>query len=153
MAWPGSHSASDEQMQAVDALLNRRRSMSDCTWYRQIDRISADDCAAYAKESPENGKIASRWVPQDLTEVQRWVRYDAARTYLEHYDRDGDSFLRLGIALDDTGPDRTNLILAPIQWMSCVIMVGHHANKKKQLVIPLLLLKYGDSCVPVIASF
>ena len=43
-------------------------------------------------------KIASRWVPWDLTEAQRWLRYDAAQTHLQRYGRDGDAFLRRVIA-------------------------------------------------------
>ena len=46
-------------------------------------------------------KIASRWVPWDLTEAQRWLRYDAAQTHLQRYGRDGDAFLRHIIALDE----------------------------------------------------
>ena len=47
-------------------------------------------------------KIASRWVPWDLTEAQRWLLYDAAQTHLQHYGHDGDAFLWHIIALDQT---------------------------------------------------
>ena len=39
------------------------------------------------KESLGMRKIASRWVPHDLTEMQKWLRYDAARNHLERYER------------------------------------------------------------------
>ena len=47
-------------------------------------------------------KIASRWVPRDLTEMKKWLRYDAARTHLERYEREGEVFLRRIITLDET---------------------------------------------------
>ena len=47
-------------------------------------------------------KIASRWVPWDFTEAQRWLRYDAAQTHLQRYGRDDDAFLRSIIVLDET---------------------------------------------------
>ena len=37
-----------------------------------------------------------------MTEAQRWIRYDAAQTHLERYGRDGNAFLILIIALDET---------------------------------------------------
>ena len=40
--------------------------------------------------------------PGVLTEAQRWLRYDAAQTHLQHYGRDGDAFLQRIIALDET---------------------------------------------------
>ncbi|GBL95670.1 hypothetical protein AVEN_100221-1 [Araneus ventricosus] len=47
-------------------------------------------------------KIASRWVPYDLTEMQKWLRYDAARNHFERYECEGEAFLRRIIALDET---------------------------------------------------
>ncbi|GBL90081.1 hypothetical protein AVEN_135444-1 [Araneus ventricosus] len=39
-------------------------------------------------------KIASRWVPHDLTEMQKWLRYDAARNHFERYECEGETSLR-----------------------------------------------------------
>jgi hypothetical protein len=47
-------------------------------------------------------KISPRWVPYDLTEMQKWLRYDAARNHLERYEREGEAFLRRIIMLDET---------------------------------------------------
>ena len=47
-------------------------------------------------------KIASRWVPYDLTENQKWLRYDSAHTHLERYEREGEVFLRQIITIDKT---------------------------------------------------
>ena len=49
-------------------------------------------------------KIASRWVSCDLTENQKWLRYDAADTHLECYEREGEAFLRQIITIDETWP-------------------------------------------------
>ncbi|GBN68749.1 hypothetical protein AVEN_148777-1 [Araneus ventricosus] len=47
-------------------------------------------------------KIASRWVPHDLTEMQKWLRYDAPRNHFERYESEGETFLRRIITLDET---------------------------------------------------
>ncbi|PSN56149.1 hypothetical protein C0J52_03342, partial [Blattella germanica] len=44
----------------------------------------------------------SRWVPHDLTEEHKWLRYDASRTHLERYRREGEGFLRRIITIDET---------------------------------------------------
>ena len=47
-------------------------------------------------------KIASRWVPHDLTEMQKWLRYDAVCNHLERYEREGEASLRRIITLDES---------------------------------------------------
>ena len=47
-------------------------------------------------------KTASRWVPYDLTENQKWLRYDAAHTHLERYEREGEAFLWRIITIKET---------------------------------------------------
>ncbi|PNF23867.1 hypothetical protein B7P43_G13737 [Cryptotermes secundus] len=47
-------------------------------------------------------KIASRWVPHDLMEMQKWLRYNTARNHLECYEREGEAFLCRIITLDKT---------------------------------------------------
>jgi len=54
------------------------------------------------KERPGMRKIASRWVPHDLTEMQKWLPHDAARNHLQRYEREGEAFLRRIIMLDET---------------------------------------------------
>ena len=82
-------------------------------------------------------KIASRWVPWDLTEAQRWPRYDAVQTHLQRYGRDGDTFLRCIIALDETWAKSYKPFLSanPISG----IITGHHT--KHWCVVPLQMSK------------
>ena len=37
-----------------------------------------------------------------MTEIQKWQRYNAARTHSERYEREGEDFLRRIITLDET---------------------------------------------------
>jgi len=53
------------------------------------------------KERLHMRKIASRWVPQSLTEIQKWQRYKSAWMHLERYKKKGDAFLHHIIALDE----------------------------------------------------
>jgi len=53
------------------------------------------------KERLHMRKIASRWVPHSLTEIQKWQPYESARMHLERYKKKGDVFLHLIIALDE----------------------------------------------------
>lgn len=46
-------------------------------------------------------KIAARWVPHALTEVQRWVRYAICSDHLARWQQDGDQFLSRIIAIDE----------------------------------------------------
>ncbi|KFM70806.1 Mariner Mos1 transposase, partial [Stegodyphus mimosarum] len=101
MLRPGRPSVSDADVQAVAALMD-----SDC---RQTIRQPAGQTGLapttvlhILKERLSMRKIASRWVPHQLTEMQKWLRYDAARTHLERYEREGDAFLRRIITLDET---------------------------------------------------
>ncbi|KAJ4437424.1 hypothetical protein ANN_17568 [Periplaneta americana] len=81
MARPGHPSVSEEEVQAVSALSDNDR--------RETNRLNMR-------------KIATRWVPWDLSEAQRWIRYDTAQTQLVRYDREGDDFLRHIVAFDET---------------------------------------------------
>jgi hypothetical protein len=47
-------------------------------------------------------KIAAKWVPHELNEVQKWTRYEACRVNLERYEIEGDNFLNRIIAIDET---------------------------------------------------
>ncbi|GBN06943.1 hypothetical protein AVEN_8299-1 [Araneus ventricosus] len=47
-------------------------------------------------------KIASRWAPHDMTEMQKWLRCEAARNHFERSERQGEAFLCRIITLDET---------------------------------------------------
>ena len=47
-------------------------------------------------------KIAFKWVPHDLTEQQKCVRYEAAHVHLEQYERKGEAFLWRILTTDET---------------------------------------------------
>ena len=53
------------------------------------------------KERLHMRKIASRWVPHSLTEIQKWQRYESARMHLKRYKKKGGAFLHRIIALDE----------------------------------------------------
>ncbi|GFR00900.1 mariner Mos1 transposase [Trichonephila clavata] len=59
------------------------------------------------KEHLDIKKIASRWVPHHLTEMQEGLRLDAARNHLERYECKGDAFACRFITLDHIVPART----------------------------------------------
>ncbi|KAJ4439293.1 hypothetical protein ANN_07414 [Periplaneta americana] len=46
-------------------------------------------------------KIASKWVPYDLTDMQKCQRYNASRTLLQRYEREGKVFLLRIITVDE----------------------------------------------------
>ena len=73
----------------------RYRSTSDDTWVRPRNRIIAYDCAAYAKESPEN---------EENCIAVGSTRFDgsAAMDMIRRRGRGGDAFLRRIITLDET---------------------------------------------------
>ena len=53
------------------------------------------------KERLDMHKIASRWVPHSLTEIQKWQRYESALMHFERYKKKGDAFLHRIIVLDE----------------------------------------------------
>ncbi|GFQ71412.1 hypothetical protein TNCT_722671 [Trichonephila clavata] len=71
------------------------------------DRISAYNYAATLQEYLDIKKIASRWVPHHLTEMQEGLRLDAARNHLECYECKGIAFACRFITLDHIVPART----------------------------------------------
>ncbi|GBL74125.1 hypothetical protein AVEN_231020-1 [Araneus ventricosus] len=100
MRRPGLPSVSEE-VYAVAALL-------DCDRCHTIRELARDAGLAYTtvlhilKERLGMRKIASRWVPHDFTEMQKWLRYDSARNHFERLEREGKAFLRRIIMLDET---------------------------------------------------
>ncbi|PNF18472.1 hypothetical protein B7P43_G08996 [Cryptotermes secundus] len=47
-------------------------------------------------------KIAARWVPNTISEVQQWQRYAIARDLLDQYQKEGDDFLGRTVTLDES---------------------------------------------------
>ena len=101
MRRPGRPSVSEEEVYALTALLDSDR----CHTIRELARetgLAHMTVLHILKERLGMRKIASRWVPHDLTEMQKWLRYDAARNHLERYEREGEAFLCRIITLDET---------------------------------------------------
>ena len=96
MRRPGRPSVSEEEVYALSALMETDGRHT----IRELARETG--CASHSEGTPGHEKIASRWVPHDLTEMKKWLRYDAARTHLERYEREGEVFLRRIITLDET---------------------------------------------------
>ena len=47
-------------------------------------------------------KIAARWIPYEISEVQQWHRYAVTQTLLDRYQREGGDFLGRVVAMDVT---------------------------------------------------
>ena len=90
-----------EEVYALTALLDSDRSHTIRELARQTG-LAHTTVLHILKERLGMRKIASQWVPHDLTEMQKWLRYDAARNHLECYEREGEAFLRHIITLDET---------------------------------------------------
>ena len=45
-------------------------------------------------------KLAARWIPHEISEVQQRHRYTVAQALLERYQREGDGFLGRMVAMD-----------------------------------------------------
>ena len=98
---PGRPSVSEEEVYALTALLDSDRRHTIRELARETG-LAHTTVLHILKERLGMRKIASRWVPHDLTEMQKWLRYDAARNHLERYEREGEAFLRRIITLDET---------------------------------------------------
>ena len=76
---PGRPSVSEEEVYALTALLDSERRHT----IGELARLAHTTVLHILKERLGMRKIASRWVPHDLTEMQKWLRYDAARNHFE----------------------------------------------------------------------
>ena len=47
-------------------------------------------------------KLAARWIPHKISEVQRWHHYAVAQALFVWYQREGDDFLGRIVAMDET---------------------------------------------------
>ena len=101
MTRPGHPAVIEEDVQAMNALV-----LVD--WNAMIRELANDaglvpsTVLNILKKQLGMWKIASRWVPCDLTENQEWLRYDAAHTHLEHYEHEGEISLWRIITIDKT---------------------------------------------------
>ena len=46
-------------------------------------------------------KLAARWIPHEISEVQQWHRYVIAQALLDRYRREGDYFPGRNVAMDE----------------------------------------------------
>ena len=76
MAKPGSPSVSEEDVEAVSALLDTDRRLTVRELTLEIG-LSHMTLIPIIKKCLGMRNIASRWVTWDLTEAQRWLRYDS----------------------------------------------------------------------------
>ena len=53
-------------------------------------------------------KLAARWIPYEISEVQQWHRYAVAQALFDRYQREGDDFLQRIIAISKPGLANTN---------------------------------------------
>jgi len=88
MRRPGRPSVSEEEVYALTALLDsdRRHTIREMA---RATGLAHTTVLHILKERLGMRKIASRWVPHDLMEMQKWLRYDAAHNHLEHYESEG----------------------------------------------------------------
>ena len=47
-------------------------------------------------------KIATRWIPHEISEVEQWHRYAVSQPLLDRYQREGEGFLGRIVAMDET---------------------------------------------------
>ncbi|PNF14967.1 hypothetical protein B7P43_G01544 [Cryptotermes secundus] len=100
MRRPGRPSVSEE-VYALSALLESDRRHTIRELARETGLVHTT-VLHILKELLGMRKIASRGVPHDLAEMQKWLRYDATRNHMERYEREGEAFLRRIITLDET---------------------------------------------------
>ena len=127
MRRPGRPSVSEGEVYALTALLDSDRRHTIHELARETG-LAHTTVLHILKERLGMRKIASRWVPHDLTELQKWLRYDAARSHLEHYEREGEAFLRRIIMLDETWAIsyEPQMKCQSNEWHH----TGHHENQK-----------------------
>ncbi|KAG8234140.1 hypothetical protein J437_LFUL007507 [Ladona fulva] len=89
----GRPSVSEEEVHTVAALVHIDRSQTIRELAHETG-LAHTTVLRFLKERLGMRKSASRWVPHDLTEMQKWMRYDAAQTHLDRYEREGEAFLR-----------------------------------------------------------
>ncbi|GBO39828.1 hypothetical protein AVEN_207980-1 [Araneus ventricosus] len=83
-ASPGRPSFSEEEVYAIDALLDSDRRHTIFELARETGLMHTT-VLHILKECLGMRKIVSRWVPHDLTEIQKWLQYEAARNHFGCY--------------------------------------------------------------------
>ena len=87
----GHPPVSDENVQLVSALVEVDRNVP----IRQLEQdtgLAHSTVLHILKDFLKMRKIASKWIPHDLTDMHKWQRYDASRMHLQRYEREGDTF-------------------------------------------------------------
>ena len=98
-------------------------------------------------------KIASRWIPKDLMEAQRWIWYNYTQAHLESYDRDEGASLRHIIALVETWArsyEPTNVKVMVILVYDCDGVIQTHTILQRQTVDAQYFCHFGaysETCV------
>jgi len=97
---PGRPSATEAHVSSVARLLEtgRRWTIRELAFETGLSQTTV---LRILKERLHMRKIASRWVPHSLNEIQKQQRYESARMHLERYKKKGDAFLHRTIALDE----------------------------------------------------
>ena len=80
MRRPGRPCVSADEVEGVAALMDGDRRQTIRELARETG-LAHTTVLHTLKERLGMRKTASRWVPHDLTEMQKWLRYDAARTH------------------------------------------------------------------------
>ncbi|KAJ4430490.1 hypothetical protein ANN_22706 [Periplaneta americana] len=65
-------------------------------------RLAPSTVLHILKDHLKMRKFASKWVPHDLTDMEKWQRYVVSRTLLERYVHEGEVFLQCIITIDET---------------------------------------------------
>jgi hypothetical protein len=92
MPQPGGPAVSEEDVQNMNALVLAGQNITICELANNVG-LAHSTVLHILKKQLQMRKIASKWVPHDLTEEQKWLRYEAACLHLEQYEREGDTFL------------------------------------------------------------
>ncbi|KAJ4430667.1 hypothetical protein ANN_19257 [Periplaneta americana] len=75
----------DEHVQTVSALVETDRNLT-IRELAQDTGLAPSTVLHNLKDRLKMRKIASKWVPHDLMDMQKWQRYDTSRNLLQHYE-------------------------------------------------------------------
>ncbi|PNF35582.1 hypothetical protein B7P43_G02399 [Cryptotermes secundus] len=81
-------------------------------------------------------KIAARWVPHTMSEVQQWQRYAIAQDLLDRYHKEGDNFLGRIVTLDETWARSYEPYLSDSQILA--LLLSERPNPALNVIVPFL---------------
>ena len=124
MPQSGHPPVNDENVQLVSALVEVDRNVTICQ-LEQDTGLAHSTVLHILKDLLKMRKIAFKWVLHDLIDMHKWQRYDAFRMHLQHYECEGEAFLRRIIAIDETWAKsyEPELKCQSKEWR-------HHGNKQ-----------------------